>query len=275
VEPKPDFRPPIREQTLAATPVEPQAEAEPATPVSATPQTVQMAQVEKKAAGSQNEQQLLIEETSTDTGDPARVEKRKQGGPSSTARGEKMVSSHLVANKAHSETKKANEVVEQRSVEQSPVTNGMNQIQKPSAANVSPKNVATPSFSRPVAETAQVVPNMVPKDDSPGSEMAPDEVTIKTELPRDKTVEVIAKPEVAAKKIETTNAERSAAFNQSSTVPAPTTSSSVGKQHKTNENKTPELRPPTRIQEVRVPESAAVAPTTKSETSAVSQSYAR
>jgi fructose-specific phosphotransferase system component IIB len=272
VEPKPDFRPPIREQTLAATPVEPKAEAELATPVSPTPQTVQTAQVEKKAAGSQNEQQLPIEKTSTDTGAAAWVEKRGQSGASSTARDEKVLSSNLVVDKATSETKKANEVVEQRSVKQSPVTNAINRIQEPSAATVSPKKEATPSFSPP--ETGQVVPNMVPKDDSQGSEMATDEVAIKTELPRDKTVEVIAKPEVAAKKIETTNAERSAAFNQSSTVPAPATSASEGKQDKTNESKTPELRPPTRIQEVRVPESAAVAPTTKSETSAVSQSYA-
>ena len=274
VEPKPDFRPPIREQTLAATPVEPQAEAEPATPVSATPQTVQTARVEKKAAGSQNEQQLPIEKTSTDTGDPARVEKRERGASSSTARDEKVVSSNLVADKATSETKRVGEGVEQRSAEQSPVTKGMNQIQKPSAANVSPKKEATLSLPPPVAETAQVVPDRVPKDDSLGSQMATNEVTIKTELPRDKTVEVIAKPELAAKKIETTNAERSAAFNQSSTVPAPATSASEGKQDKTNESKTPEFHPPAHIQEVRVPESEAVAPTPKSETSTASQSYA-
>jgi len=271
VEPKPDFRAPIQEQTLASRSVEPKAEAKPATPASLVSQTVQAAQVEEKAGGSQSKPSALVEKTSLSAGEPAPVEKPQQVEVSSSPR-EKRDPTKLVADKSTSEAIKASEVTEKSSAESLSETSKVNQITMPSAKPTPPKVETAPGLPPSVAETGQGVPGVVPKVDALREQVAADEVAAQSESLLNKTEAVTAKPEIGVKKVETAEAERIVAFNPPSREPAPMTRGSEATQDKVNESKATQPRAPTRSPEVLVPEPAIVAPTTKSEAPVVSSS---
>jgi len=272
VEPKPDFRAPIQEQTLASRSVETKAETKPGTPALPVSQTVQAARVEKKTGGSQNRPSALIEKTSPNADEAVAVEKLEQVEISSSPR-EEMGSSKVTADKRASETVKASEVAEKSAVELVPATGKVNQITIPSVEFTPPRVETIPDVPPSLAETGQTVAGVVPKVSVPGEQVTADEFGAQPESLVDKTGKV-GKPEIATKKVESAEAERIVAFNPPSARPAPVTSRSEATRDQVNESKAPQPRAPARSPEVLVPEPAVTAPITKLEAPAVSSSSA-
>ena len=272
MEPKPDFRAPIQEQTLASRSVETKAETKPGTPALPVSQTVQAAQVEKKAGGSQNRPSALIEKTSPNADEAVAVEKLEQVEISSSLR-EEMGASKVTADKRASETVRASDVAEKSAVELVPVTGKVNQITIPPVEFTPPRVETIPDVPPSLAETGQVVAGVVPKVNVPGEQVTADEFGAQSESLVDKTGKV-GKPEIATKKVESAEAERIVAFNPPSSGPAPVTSGSEATRDQVNESKAPQPRALARSPEVLVPEPTLSAPITKLEAPAVSPSSA-
>jgi len=272
MEPKPDFRAPIQEQTLASRSVETKAETKPGTPALPVSQTVQAAQVEKKAGGSQNRPSALIEKTSPNADEAVAVEKLEQVEISSSLR-EEIGAFKVTADKRASETVRASDVAEKSAVELVPVTGKVNQITIPPVEFTPPRVETIPDVPPSLAETGQVVADVVPKVNVPGEQVTADEFGAQSESLVDKTGKV-GKPEIATKKVESAEAERIVAFNPPSSGPAPVTSGSEATRDQVNESKAPQPRALARSPEVLVPEPTLSAPITTLEAPAVSPSSA-